>query len=52
MIFPPYYKYGEKMIRQTTVVSEKKGTFICELKLERYIYMRITQKQLKVTNYV
>ena len=28
----------------TTVVSEKKGTFICELMLERYIYLRITQK--------
>ena len=35
----------------TTVVSEKKGTFICELKVERYIYLRNTQKQLKITNY-
>ena len=35
-----------------TVVSEKKGTFICELILERYIYLRNTQKQLKITNYV
>ena len=33
-----------------TVVSEKKGTIICELILERYIYLRITQKQLKITN--
>ena len=30
----------------------KKGTFICELILERYIYMRNTKKQLKITNYV
>ena len=29
-----------------SVVSEKRGTFICELILERYIYLRITQKQL------
>ena len=36
----------------TTVVSEKKGTFICELILERYKYLRNTQKQLKITNYV
>ena len=35
-----------------TVVSGKKGTFICELMLERYIYLRSTQKQLKITNYV
>ena len=35
-----------------TVVSEKKGTFICELILERYIHLSITQKQLKITNYV
>ena len=34
-----------------TIVSEKKGTFICELILERYIYLRNTQKQLKITNY-
>ena len=34
-----------------TVVSEKKGTFICELIVERYIYLRNTQKQLKITNY-
>ena len=33
-----------------TVVSENKGTFICELILERYIYLRNTQKQLKITN--
>ena len=35
-----------------TVVSEKKGTFICELILERYIYLGNTQKQQKITNYV
>ena len=35
----------------STVVSEKKETFICELILERYIYLRNTQKQLKITNY-
>ena len=39
-------------ILNSTVVSEKKGTFICELILERYIYLRNTQKQLKITNYV
>ena len=36
----------------STVVSKKKGTFICELILERYIYLRKTQKQLRITNYV
>ena len=36
----------------STVVSEKKGTFICEIVMERYIYLRNTQKQLKITNYV
>ena len=40
------------MITVYTVVSEKKGTFICELILERYIYLRNTQKQLKITEYV
>ena len=39
-------------MNECTVVSEKKGTFICELILERYIYLRKTQKQLKLTNYV
>ena len=39
-------------ITSCTVVSEKKGIFICELILERYIYLRNTQKQLKITNYV
>ena len=34
------------------VVSQKKGTFICELILERHIYLRNTQKQLNITNYV
>ena len=33
-------------------MAEKKGTFICELILERYIYLRNTQKQLKIANYV
>ena len=36
----------------TTVVWEKKGTFICEIILERYIYLRNIQKQQKITNYV
>ena len=31
---------------------EKKGTIIFESILERYIYLRNTQKQLKITNYV
>ena len=35
----------------STVVSEKKGTYICELIVGRYIYLRNTQKQLKITNY-
>ena len=35
----------------TTVVSEKNGTFICELILERYKYLRNTQKRLKITIY-
>ena len=34
-----------------TVVWEKKGTFLCELIVERFIYLRNTQKQLKITNY-
>ena len=42
----------QRLCSYSTVVSEKKGTFICELILERYIYLRNTQKQLKVTNYV
>ena len=33
-------------------MSEKKGTFICELLVERYIYLRNAQKQLEITNYV
>ena len=28
-----------------------KRNFICELKVERYIYLRNTQKQMKITNY-
>ena len=35
----------------STVVSEKKGTFICELLFERYIYLRTTHKQLKIKSY-
>ena len=34
-----------------TVVSEKNATFICELILERYKYLRNTQKGLKITKY-
>ena len=32
-------------------VSEKNGTFICELITERYIYLRNTQKQLIIKSY-
>ena len=32
-----------------TVVSEKNGTFICEIILEHYIYLANTAKQLKIT---
>ena len=35
-----------------TGMSEKKGTFICEIVMERYIYLGISQKQLRITNYV
>ena len=35
-----------------TVVSEKRGTFACEIIMERYIYLCNTQKQLRITNYV
>ena len=41
-----------KFLAMFTVVSEKKGNFICELIVERYIYLRNTQKQLKITHYV
>ena len=34
-----------------TVVSQKKGTFICELIMERFIYLHNIQKQLKITSY-
>ena len=34
-----------------TELSEKNGTFICELILERYVYMLKTQNQLKITSY-
>ena len=37
--------------RWITAVSEKKGAFICELILERYKFLRNTQKQLKITKY-
>ena len=40
------------VFKSSTVVSEKKGTFICEIVMERYIYLRNTPKQLKITNYV
>ena len=33
------------------VVSEKNGTFICELIMERFMYLHNTQKQLKITIY-
>ena len=36
-------------VRGTTVVLENKVTFICELIPERYIYLRNTQNQLKIT---
>ena len=45
-------KHSFCQIIENTVVSKKKGTFICELIPERYIYLRNTQKQLKITNYV
>ena len=47
-----YHKFSRLTNSLTTVVSEKKGTFICELRLERYIYLRNTQEQLKITSYV
>ena len=59
LIASSYFVKGRSLIlvrvlikSSTTVVSEKKETFICELILERYIYLRNTQKQLKITNYV
>ena len=39
-------------VQSSTVVSQKSGTFICELLMERYVYLRNTQKQQKITNYV
>ena len=41
---------AQERTKKHTVVSEKKGTFICEIVMERYIYLRNTQKQLKITN--
>ena len=35
-----------------TVVLEKKGSFFCEILMERYIYLRNTQNQLKITIYL
>ena len=32
--------------------EKRKEPLICELILERYIYLRNTQKQQKITNYV
>ena len=40
------------MLLKSTAVSEKKGTFISEMIMERYICLRNTKKQLKITNYV
>ena len=38
--------FGKRICK---VVSEKNETFFCELMLDRYIYLRITQKQLKIS---
>ena len=40
-----------KKMGHFTVVSEKNGTFICLVIMERYIYLRYTKKQLKITSY-
>ena len=40
-----------RLVSYVIVVSEKKGIFICEIMMERYIYLRNTQKELKVSNY-
>ena len=45
-------KLSYSRFNRNTAVCEKKGTFICELILERYIYLRNTQKQQKITNFV
>ena len=46
-----YKNYKTRISFTTAVVSEKKGTFICEIVMERYIYAHNTQKQQKITNY-
>ena len=33
------------------VLSEKKGIFLLEMVMERYMYLHNTQKQLKITSY-
>ena len=35
-----------------TVMSGKKATFIFILILQRYIYLRIAEKQLNIANYI
>ena len=47
----PFCSFAQKHTDHT-VVSRKKGTFISEIILERYIYLRNTQKQLNIRNYV
>ena len=42
---------NEIVVNGNTVVSEKNGTFICQLILERYMYLSNIQKQLKITSY-
>ena len=37
-------------LERHTIVSVKKAFFICEIAMERYIYLFITQTQLKATN--
>ena len=41
--------YNKRNIR---LCENRKEPLICELILERYIYLRNTQKQQKITNYV
>ena len=43
--------YENIKVIESTVVSEKNGTFSCELIPERYKYLRNTQKRLKFTIY-
>ena len=46
------YELLEQLNRLMYSSVRKKGAFIFELIMERYIYLRNTQKQLKITNYV